>query len=85
MYPAATTWRAGPYGVDALYGCGYNYFISPELQEKRIGVEKYPMHKYGAAACAVGDEILLQLETEQPYQIKVMYLARHESHREHGC
>ena len=73
--PGGNYLATGPYGVDALYGCGYNYFISPELQEKRIGVEKYPMHKYGAAACAVGDEILLQLETEQPYQIKVMYLA----------
>ncbi len=59
--PGGNYLATGPYGVDALYGCGYNYFISPELQEKRIGVEKYPMHKYGAAACAVGDEILRQL------------------------
>ena len=73
--PGGNYLATGPYGVDALYGCGYNYFIDPELQEKRIGVQKYPMHKYGAAACAVGDEILLQLESGEPYEIKVMYLA----------
>ena len=73
--PGGNYLATGPFGVDALYGCGYNYFISPELQEKRIGVEKYPLHKFGAAACAVGDEILLQLESGQPYEIQVMYMA----------
>lgn len=73
--PGGNYLATGPYGVDALYGCGYNYFISEELQAKRIGVEKYPLHKFGAAACAVGDEILLQLESGEPYEIKVMYMA----------
>lgn len=73
--PGGNYLATGPFGVDALYGCGFHYFIDEELREKRIGVDKYPMHKYGAAACAVGDEILLQLESGEPYEIKMMYLA----------
>lgn len=73
--PGGNYLATGPYGVDALYGCGYHFFIDEELREKRIGVEEYPLHKFGAAACAVGDEILVQLETGEPYQIKMMYLA----------
>lgn len=73
--PGGNYLATGPFGVDALYGCGYDYFIDDELKKKRIGVEKYPLHKFGAAACAVGDEILLQLESGEPYQIKMMYLA----------
>ena len=73
--PGGNYLATGPFGVDALYGCGYDYFIDDELKKKRIGVEKYPLHKFGAAACLVGDELLLQIEAGEPYEIQVMYLA----------
>ncbi|WP_434509951.1 molybdopterin-dependent oxidoreductase [Desulfitobacterium sp. AusDCA] len=74
--PGGNYLATGPYGVNTMYSVGFYEFLDEEMRAKQIGTEKYPLHKYGPTPCAVGDEILKQIEDGgDPYPIKMMYLA----------
>ncbi len=60
-----------PCGVTSYFGWG-SELISPEQFEKRIGMDKYPMLRYGIPL-ASPDEILETLLTDKPYPLKACW------------
>jgi anaerobic selenocysteine-containing dehydrogenase len=45
-----------------------------EMQEKRLGVEKFPLFKMGFAATSNGDCVLEACESGRPYPVKMLWL-----------
>jgi anaerobic selenocysteine-containing dehydrogenase len=45
-----------------------------EMQEKRLGVDKFPLYKMGFAATSNGDCCLEAMESGRPYPIKMLWL-----------
>jgi anaerobic selenocysteine-containing dehydrogenase len=60
-----------PCGVTSYFGWG-SELISPEQFEKRIGMAKYPMLRYGIPL-ANPDEILETMLTDRPYPLKACW------------
>ena len=62
------------YGMVISYPYGYDKYIPPEMQEKRLGLDVSPLHRFAAgAATAHGDSILQACETGKPYPIKMFW------------
>ncbi|SDF72789.1 molybdopterin-dependent oxidoreductase [Sporomusa acidovorans] len=45
-----------------------------EMRQKRLGVQEYPLFKYGLCATARGDSILETIETGRPYPIQMYWM-----------
>ncbi|WP_172135049.1 molybdopterin-dependent oxidoreductase [Adlercreutzia sp. ZJ473] len=73
--PGGNYLAGGAFGVNAMCACGLDQFISKDLQDQRIGLDKYPMHQYGMVPTVVPDLLLEQIETGEPYPIKMLYMA----------
>ncbi len=62
------------YGLSLSYPFGYNEYIPPEMQEKRLGLNYSPLHRWASGvATAYGDVVLEAIETDEPYPIKMMW------------
>lgn len=48
--------------------------LPEEVRAKRLGVEKYPLYRYGFCATAQGDTVLEAIESGKPYPIKMLWL-----------
>jgi len=60
--------------INTNYTFCYDRYISPEMQAKRLGVQEYPLMKYGFSASAHSDTLLEAIETGKPYPIKMLWM-----------
>ena len=60
-----------PYRVATMFDVGYKEFISPEVNARRIINPAFPVQKSGLSP----DWMLRTIETEDPYPIRMMYMA----------
>ena len=61
------------YNVDDGYNCGLSW-VKPELIQKRLGIEDFPMKMYGISSTAHGDSILRAIESGKPYPVRMLWL-----------
>ena len=73
--PGGNIFIAPPMGVwqNLLGGWGYNDVLSDEQREKKIGVQEYPMYRFGLTY-SQSDMTLKCMETDQPYPVRAAWI-----------
>ena len=69
--PGGNIFTQFPMGVtqNMMGAWGFTELLSDEQQEKRLGIDKYPMYRFGLLFSSP-DEALLSMETGKPYPAK---------------
>ena len=61
-------------GLDFSYGSGIWTIDGTPYVESRLGVDRYPLKKYGFTASSQADSILQAIETEKPHPVKMLWI-----------
>lgn len=64
----------GAHEANLTYNLGFYEWVTPELQQKRYGLQDSPLKKYGMGASAHGDTILKAIESGQPYPVRMLWM-----------
>ena len=61
-------------GLDFSYNSGIWELEGTPYVANRLGVDRYPLKKYGFTASSQADSILQAIETEQPHPVKMLWI-----------
>ena len=61
-------------GLDFSYGSGIWTIDGTPYVQNRLGVNRYPLKKYGFTASSQADSILQAIETEKPHPVKMLWI-----------